>query len=211
MPLLKEWNIGNHGRGVIWKIEEPEAFFREQVSVETDISNERRRTEHLAGRFLLKFLDAEFPLHQIVKDEHDKPRLPDEFYFFSISHSWPYVAAVIDPIEEAGIDIQTYHPNIGNIQHKYLSAEEQLLFDNDPKLLTLAWSAKEAVYKWNGKRGVDFIGHLPIDVFDNNTPKKNIIIYFKSKKMPKMVLVENVITDEFTCTYVSHAQDWAIY
>jgi 4'-phosphopantetheinyl transferase EntD len=118
---------------------------------------------------------------------------------------------VIDDEVEAGIDIQTYHPKIADIKHKYLSEEEQLFFNNDPQLLTLAWSAKEAVYKWNGKRGVDFIGHLPIDVFEKRDDNYNIIIYFKSKKMPKMVLVENIMTIDFTCTYVGHAQDWAIY
>lgn len=32
----------------------------------------------------------------------------------------------------------------------------------DEKTITAAWSAKEAAYKWNGRRGVDFIEHLPI-------------------------------------------------
>jgi len=211
MPLYKEWEIGDHGMAAIWKVEEDEAFFAEQTGMTSDMKNERRRIEHLAGRFLLKQLEADFPLQEISKDEHDKPRIENNAFFFSISHSWPYIAAVIDPYEEAGIDIQTWHPRIEHIQNKFLSAEEQELFQNDPKLLTLAWSAKEAVYKWNGKRGVDFIEHLPIEVFNNRAPDYNMTIYFKSKVMPRMVFIENIINTDFTCSYVVSAQDWAIY
>ena len=211
MPLYKEWNVGNHGLAAIWKVEEDEAFFTERTGMTSDMKNERRRIEHLAGRFLLKHLEANFPLHQISKDEHDKPRIDNNAFFFSISHSWPYIAAVIDPYEEAGIDIQTWHARIEQIQHKYLSAEEQALFQNDPKLLTLAWSAKEAVYKWNGKRGVDFIEHIPIEVFHNQPPNYNMTIYFKANRMPQMIFIENIISADFTCSYVVAAQDWAIY
>ncbi len=211
MPLYKEWEVGNHGLAAIWKVEEDEAFFMERTGMTSDMKNERRRIEHLAGRFLLKHLETDFPLHQIAKDEHDKPRIDNNAFFFSISHSWPYVAAIIDPYEEAGIDIQTWHPRIEQIQHKYLSVEEQNLFQNDPKLLTLAWSAKEAVYKWNGKRGVDFIEHIPIEVFGNQPPNYNMTIYFKANRMPQMILIENIINTDFTCSYVVSAQDWAIY
>ncbi len=211
MPLYKEWEIGNHGLAAIWKVEEPESFFTEQTGMQSDMKNERRRIEHLAGRFLLRHLEKDFPLHQITKDQHDKPRIDNDAFLFSISHSWPYIAAVIDPYDEAGIDIQTWHPRIGQIQHKFLSAEEQEIFRNDDKLITLAWSAKEAVYKWNGRRGVDFIEHIPVEFFNNRPPNYNMTIYFKASSIPKMVYVENIIDIDFTCSYVTHAQDWAIY
>lgn len=209
--LYKEWKIGNHGLAAIWKIDEPESFFAERTGITTDLKNERRRIEHLAGRFLLKHLEEDFPLAGIRKDEHDKPRLDNNEYFFSISHSWPYIAAVIDPYSEAGIDIQTWHPRITAIQHKYLSADEQLIFNNDPQLLTVAWCAKEAVYKWYGRRGVDFINHLPIEFFSKNGENSKITIYFKLSKMPQMISVENFINTDFACSYVLYSQDWAIY
>ncbi len=211
MPIFKEWNIGDHALAAIWKIEEPEAFFAERTGLTPDIKNEKRRIEHLAGRFLLTHLEEDFPLHHIARDEHDKPRLPENRFFFSISHSWPYVAAVIDPYEEAGIDIQTWHKRIEGIQHKFLSAEEQELFMNDPKLITVAWCAKEAAYKWNGRRGVDFIEHLPIGYFDNNNENSEITIYFKMKQVPQMILLKNILSIDFACSYVAGAQDWAIY
>ena len=80
MPILKEWEVCECGFAAIWKIEEPEFFFIEKLGLVTDqipaISNEKRRIEHLAERFLLQHLNATFPLHQITKDEHGKPQLP---------------------------------------------------------------------------------------------------------------------------------------
>ena len=211
MPILKEWNIGDHGLAAIWRVEEPESFFSEHTGLDTDLKNEKRRIEYLAGRYLLKHLEKDFPLWNISKDAHDKPRIDDNKYYFSISHSWPYIAAVIDTYNEVGIDIQTWHPNIGRIQQKFLSPEEQELFKNDPKLLTVAWCAKEAVYKWNGKRGVDFIEHLPIEYFNQRGQNSEIAIYFKLSKMPQMIFIENEINIDFACSYVSKAEDWAIY
>ena len=85
------------------------------------------------------------------------------------------------------------------------------MFQNDPQLLTIAWSAKEAVYKWNGKRGVDFIEHLPISHFDEKPETSEVIIYFNLSKIPKMIFIESIINIDFACSYVIKAQDWAIY
>lgn len=211
MPLYKEWKIGNHGLAAIWKVDELESFFAERTGIIADQKNEKRRIEHLAGRFLLQHLEEDFPIMHIGKDEHDKPRLPNNQYYFSISHSWPYIAAVIDPYSEAGIDIQVWHATIERIQYKFLSPEEQDLFKNDPQLLTLAWTAKEAAYKWNGRRGVDFIEHLPIENFSRGQDKNHITIYLKSKIMPKMVFIESIINTDFSCSYVTNAQNWAIW
>ncbi len=211
MPLFKEWNIGTHGLAAIWKIDEPESFFSGHTGIEPGIKNEKRRIEHLAGRFLLKHLEEDFPLWNIGKDEHDKPRITNNKFFFSISHSWPYVAAVIDPYSEAGIDIQTWHSNIDRIQSKFLSPAEQEIFGSDSRLITLAWCAKEAAYKWNGKRGVDFIQHLPIEYFDGRSENNQIVIYFKLSEIPQMIQLNGFIFDDFACSYVIGTQNWAIY
>ncbi len=208
MPLLHKWNINNLGRAAIWKVEEPEAFFAEQTGITSDIRNEKRRIEHLAGRFLLKHLQDDFPLHDIAPDEHEKPRLPDNEWFFSISHSFPYIAAVIDPVCEAGIDIQTPNKKIELIKHKFLSEEEQDMLQHKPALFTLAWCAKEATYKWNGRRAVEFIEELPIAYVQS---EESLMIYSKLRKMPQMVFIESIVNADFTCSYVTRAQDWEIY
>lgn len=162
MPLYKEWSPDEHSLAAIWHIAEPEAFFGEKTRVISHIKHSRKRAEHLCGRFLLQHLREDFPLFHIAPDVHDKPRVPMNRYFFSISHSYPYVAALISDREECGIDLQVWKDNIADIAHMFLSEEEAALCDGNKELLTLCWSAKEAAYKWYGRRGAEFIDDLPI-------------------------------------------------
>jgi hypothetical protein len=175
MPLYQEWQPKPHTLAAIWHISEDEDFFSAGTGLASLIKHSRKRLEHLCGRWLLRLLREDFPLHQIAPDEHDKPRLPENRFFFSISHSFPYVAAVISEQEECGIDIQVWKSSIGEVAYMFLSEKEMALcrlavFEPgeaaagapDARLLTLAWCAKEAAYKWNGRRGVNFIADLPI-------------------------------------------------
>ncbi len=163
MPLFREWTSDAFSLAAIWKIEEPEDFFIQKTKLQPAIKNEKRRMEHLAGRFLLQYLKVDFPLLHIAPDAHDKPRLPNNDFYFSISHSYPYVAAVVSPHVECGIDIQTWHPRMETLQHKFLNDAEQKIIVNDSKKITEAWSVKEAAYKWQGRRGVEFREHLIIE------------------------------------------------
>lgn len=202
MPLIKEWESDPFSLAAIWKIEEPEHFFTAATGIFPDIKNDKRRIERLAGRFLLKHLKADFPLHAIGADEHDKPRIPENVYFFSISHSYPYVAAVISPYAEAGIDIQCFHPRMLQLQNKFLSKEEQNYTSNDPALITLAWCAKEAAYKWQGKRGVEFIDHLPIVEFHQELEKFHIEIILKLNNPYRQILLNGFVNESFACSFV---------
>ena len=163
MPLHRQWQPDTHSLAAIWRIAEPEAFFNDATGLFAEgIHAEKRRLEHLSGRFLLRHLKQDFPLLSIAKDEHDKPRLPLNRYHFSISHSFPYVAAIVSDRYECGLDIQCFREGMLRLQHKFLSEAEQAYFGNNEKLLTMAWCAKEAAYKWQGRRGVEFIEHMPI-------------------------------------------------
>lgn len=206
MPLFREWSSDAYSLAAIWKIEEPEEFFVQRTGIASDIKSDKRRIERLAGRFLLKYLKQDFPLLNIAPDEHDKPRVDNNHYYFSISHSWPYVAAVVSPYVEAGIDIQCWHPRMEMLQNKFLSKEEQQFFKNDSKLITLAWSAKEAAYKWQGRRGVEFIDHLPIRKFIENEYSYNFDLFLQLTA-PKLQLdVQGIVRQDFACAYVIHKE-----
>lgn len=210
MPLYREWSVGHDSLAAIWKIDEPETFFTERTGISPDIKNDKRRMEHLAGRFLLKHLKHDFPLLNIRPDEHDKPRLDDNQYYFSISHSWPYVAAIVSPFHECGMDIQVWHERMTVLQHKYLTPDEQSFFNNDPKMLTLAWSAKEAAYKWQGMRGVEFTDHLVLNYLEKKDEYYNINIFLNLTSPSKLLTLEGRLEPDFSCVYVTDAQDWAI-
>ncbi len=206
MPLYREWSSDAYSLAAIWKIEEPESFFAERTGMTFDIKNDKRRIERLAGRFLLRYLKQDFPLLNIHSDEHDKPRIDNNHYYFSISHSWPYVAVVVSPYVECGIDIQVWHPRMETLQNKFLSEEEQLFFANDPKLITLAWSAKEAAYKWQGRRGVEFIDHLPIAKYSANEHRCDFDIYLQLTRPKMYISAQGIVKQDFACAYIVHEE-----
>lgn len=208
MPLYREWNSDAYSLAAIWKIEEPESFFAERTGIAPDIKNDKRRIEHLAGRFLLKHLKEDFPLLTIRPDEHDKPRIENNGYYFSISHSWPYVAAVVSPYVEAGIDIQCWHPRMEKLQDKFLSAPEKPLFQNDAKLITLGWSIKEAAYKWQGRRGVEFRDHMIIEEFAEKDNIYTAALSMHLLKNTEKLAVQGITEPDFSCAIVIHHEQF---
>lgn len=198
MPLYKEWNPDLHSLAAIWHLTEPEEFFAEQISVSgSHIVHPKRRIEFLAGRFLLQYLNKDFPLHAIIPDEHDKPQVPESEFHFSISHSFPYVACVLSTKAAVGVDIQCWHKSILALQHKFLAAGEQEYCNNDQKKITLAWSAKEAAYKYQGRRGVDFIGHLPIINWQQNGSLFDIEINLQLTEPNELLSTKGFIFPDF--------------
>jgi len=206
MPLYREWSSDPYSLAAIWEIEEPESFFVERTGIIVDIKSEKRRLEHLAGRFLLKYLKEDFPLLNIKPDVHDKPRIDNNQFYFSISHSYPYVAAVVSPYVECGIDIQVWHRKMDALQHKFLSEQEQLFFQNDPKLITLAWCAKEAAYKWQGRRGVDFIEHLPIHSFTKTPYECHMQINLQMTASITPLTIKALTEAHFAAAIVLHSE-----
>ncbi len=173
MPLFYQHNINETSKLAVWHITEHENFFLEKVRLQKTISHPHKRLQHLAGRYLLKLLHPEFPLHLIEIAESNKPLLQDQSYHFSISHCGDYAAAIISENESAGIDVELITSKVQLIQNKFLSVDElKLLPEINFAFLTLCWSCKEAVYKWYGKGGVDFKNHIHLNQFLN---RKEII------------------------------------
>jgi 4'-phosphopantetheinyl transferase len=200
MPLFAQWTISATAIAAIWKIEEPEAFFQVATGMHPAIAAPKRRQEYLAARFLLQWLQPELPITDIAKDIHHKPRLPDDTWRFSISHAWPYVAVVVDTHAEAGIDIETWRPSITKIKDKFLAPTEQALLAHSERNMLLAWCAKEAAYKWNGRREVAFIEHLPMQTFTPEPLTATIHLPLSGST----VQLKGIANAEFACLYVSN-------
>jgi phosphopantetheinyl transferase len=161
MPVFFQHQINDTTRLGVWKIEETEEFFKNNVPQHRDVTHPRKRLQHLAGRFLLQFLAPDFPYGLIQIAETRKPFLPNDEYHFSISHCGDYAAAIISKDKRVGIDIEIPKQKIERISEKFLSQEEHStlspgLSTPDYPLLTLFWSAKESVFKWYGEGGIDF-------------------------------------------------------
>ena len=95
MPLFYQHNINESTKLAIWHITEAEDFFLEKVPLKRDVSHPQKRLQHLAGRYLLTELFADFPLEEILIADTRKPFLADEKYHFSISHCGQYAAAIV--------------------------------------------------------------------------------------------------------------------
>jgi phosphopantetheinyl transferase len=165
VPIFFQHPVSDSTRLGIWKIEETEEFFKGNVPQHRDVTHPHKRLQHLAGRFLLQFLFPDFPYELVKIADTKKPFLPNEQYHFSISHCGDFAAAIVSKDKRVGIDIEIPTEKILKIRHKYLSEEEKIKFEYqlptpDSRLLTLLWSAKEAVYKWFGDGEVEFIEHI---------------------------------------------------
>lgn len=170
MPLFYQQDINETTRLGVWKIEEPEAFFLRSVPLKRDITHPHKRLQHLAGRYLLPFLYPGFPHADIEIADTRKPFLPDEQYHFSISHCGDFAAAIVSSTQRVGIDIEMITPRIDRIKHKFLHPSELsfvLSQDHEQQipLLTLLWSAKEAMFKWWGGGDIDFSEVLRTNAF----------------------------------------------
>ncbi len=164
MPLIFQQQINECTKIGVWHITETEDFFA--VPLSRDITNQHKRLQHLAGRYLLRRLFPEFPLNLVLIADTRKPFLANEAFHFSISHCGDFAAAIASTKHRVGADIEIPHPKVERVKHKFLSAAEQELLikqaGDTHQLLTMAWSIKEAVFKWEGAGQMDFIKHIEI-------------------------------------------------
>ena len=188
MPIFFQQDIDETTRLAIWRIDEEESFFLQHVPLQRDITHPHKRLQHLAGRYLLQYLFPDFPISLIKIADTRKPFLENEAYHFSISHCSDYAAAIVSKTNRVGVDIEVPSQKVEKIRHKFLSEEEDNWHlaignqhppgHNEPEgavslsiyqpinLLTLLWSAKEAMFKWWGLGDIDFRTMLQVNALD---------------------------------------------
>lgn len=179
MPLFFQQDINPHASIALWRIEEPEEFFRDRVPVEADFRSPQKRLQHLAGRHLLQVLVPDFPYDSIREAASGRPYLEDRSFDFSLSHTNGVAAALVVRSGRAGVDVEYATPRIGRVMPRFLHTEELSWVQRQPLpdfaegwpvaapwiLPTLLWSAKESVFKWQGDRGVAFDRQIRFDPF----------------------------------------------
>jgi phosphopantetheine--protein transferase-like protein len=171
MPLFYQQNINDTTRLAIWKIEETEEYFSGTVPVQREITHAHKRLQHLAGRYLLRFLFPDFPYQEIEIATTRKPFLPNEQYHFSISHCGDYAAAIVSKSNRVGVDVEIATERVMKIVKKFLHEEEISNFkfqisNAHIQHMTLLWSCKEAIFKWWGNGEVDFSEMIRIESFE---------------------------------------------
>lgn len=129
--------------------------------------NSGRRNEHLAWRRIVRrelgrditieYNDVGAP---IVTTPTTTPHI-------SVAHSQGIVAVAIAD-EPVGIDIESVGRDFSRAATRYMRSEECELCE-DELWMAMVWTAKEAMYKYYGVKGIDLRDDLRITAYDATT------------------------------------------
>ncbi len=137
-----------------------------------------RRQEWLSWRLFLRE-----ELEQNCKIEYTElgaPYIVDSPLFLSVSHTKKSVAIVLSDTTCA-IDMELKSRNFAAVKSRYLTAEECDIISaaTNPIALAVAWSAKEAAYKYSAEAALDMTRDITIAAIDYTA--RTIQIGVKSK------------------------------
>jgi phosphopantetheinyl transferase (holo-ACP synthase) len=132
--------------------------YKEQL-VLNSIANEIRKQEFLQVRELRNKTIGKLEIH--YKDD-GKPFLADSNDFISISHSQNFIGILKAPFD-VGLDIEEINERITKIKNRFLNEDELVIFGTAIEDLTKAWTIKEALFKLNNRKGIDFRKELIIE------------------------------------------------
>jgi 4'-phosphopantetheinyl transferase len=170
MPLEK-LELSTERAWGLWHIREAEGELLDQIkefeSIPPNITHEQKRLEFCVGRVLAKTLLEKLSVkfEGIVKDEFGKPFFRNNYYQLSLSHSYPYVGALIDKSKSVGIDVEQIKSKLLKIGPRVLHPEELEDAGTDEIKHCIYWCAKEAMIKIYGKKDLVFAENLLIKPF----------------------------------------------
>lgn len=169
MPLLEKKVTATRTWG-LWKIEETEVSLHQLCESETipnEITHAEKRLEFLAVRALVKNLLLEWGLSYqgLTKNKHGKPFLKNSTHHISLSHSYPFVTAILDTEKTVGIDLEHSKAKLLRIAPRMLHATELTDAASDITKLCVYWCAKEAMLKVYGRKDLIFAENLLVNPF----------------------------------------------
>jgi len=174
MPVILNKQIDEDTVLGVWKIEETEAQLRAALQLRqhehdliSTLNSGKRLLHWLSTRVLLRTMLHTSEYIDCRVDEHGKPYLPGLGYHISLSHSYDYAAVMIGKTKAVGVDIELIKHKIRGIRNKFLSDSElaQKQIGDNIEGLYVCWGAKEAIYKWNGRKGLEFKRDIHIRPF----------------------------------------------
>jgi phosphopantetheinyl transferase len=140
--------------------------FREKLAF-ANISHPEKKMEWKGARIAIKSaLDCiSLPYPGFVKDEHGKSFPMDGYGFVSLTHTKGLAAAIFHKEMPVGIDLDYVREKVVRLGPKFLNDFEMDFLGKDPVLHTIAWSAKESVFKCQGKKGISLKNNIRISPF----------------------------------------------
>lgn len=134
----------------------------EDLSYVEQFGSAKRRCEVLAWRAMVRReLGADVA---ISHNDYGAPQVDVPDTYISISHSREMVALLVSD-SPCAVDVEHTSRNFRNVAAKYLSSEEQLLASRYD-LFAEMWCAKEALYKYHQRGGLDYVTQITIHSYD---------------------------------------------
>jgi phosphopantetheinyl transferase len=154
--------------------------------------------ESLAARYCLWNLMQKLGLQdcELKQDSRQRPFLNHPDWHISISHSYPFAAACISKHPFTGIDLERKGRNIQKIAPRFLNSVELEAWKEDTSKLTIAWSAKESIYKAWKKPGLSFQKEIELAL-------NNEVLHGKVNQQDAFS-IEYELFDDFIITLVNH-------
>jgi phosphopantetheinyl transferase len=172
MAELLRKKIDDHTVYAIWKITESVEELRTTIKLREpedilyqSFVAESRKKQWLAYRLLIRALlkPEDFPVEY---DQSGKPYLAGSDFHISVTHTEDLAAVIISRYNRVGIDIEKVKPRIEKVKDKFMGTAEMASIrkDRDLEQMTIAWCAKEALYKMYGARNLDFRENIKLDI-----------------------------------------------
>ena len=162
----------------LWRIEENEEALFQQIygrePRELKVLHPSTSIQRVASRVLLSEMVGR-PI-DLQKDSNGKPSIPNSNKQVSISHTVGYAAVMLG--KKTAIDVQEFRPKIINMADRFLDEREKEMAP-DIEHVTLLWAAKETIYKYNGKPGLDF--RDPISILRINERTMETVFLFNGR------------------------------
>lgn len=154
----------------LWRITETAealAMLLDGEAIPGSITRAEKRAEWAAGRLLLKTLLEGWGLryYGLTKDDSGKPFLREHSIHISLTHSFPYAAALIDRHQTVGIDLEQPKEKLLRVAPRVLSADEVADAGSDVVKHCVYWCAKETLIKIHGKKDLTLSTDLVINPF----------------------------------------------
>ena len=171
MPLLNDLVPNQSLLCKLWRIDDSEDIMDPNNELNSDDyqiflsrkANHMKR-QFLASRKLIALVNPDLR----VTYKNDIPFLSDNRNI-SISHSESIATILISEKNGIGVDIERINKKVHSIKSKFLNQKEinYLRGDEETRMLTKAWTAKEAIYKALRKPGIIFSENILLEEFNN--------------------------------------------
>jgi len=159
----------------------------------------------LASRALVNYI---FPNKktEISKDLFNKPslKIDDNEFHISITHSFEFAAIIVSKNKTVAIDIEKLDERIQRVKHKFMRDDEMQYVkkENATEMLVTIWSAKETLYKYYGKKELDFKENLKIEPF-TFLSKFELSGLIQKENLNQKLITNAEVIDGYILTYIS--------